>query len=99
MLATDSTGRPSGRLAAALAALAEAESRDAPDAELRLLHEAVIAARLSEARAAVQSGATLSAAQLRRLERDLQLLRRFPEDRRGGDGLGWFDWPPGTLAE
>jgi hypothetical protein len=30
---------------------------------------------------------------LRQLERDLELLRRFPENRRGADGLDWFDWP------
>jgi hypothetical protein len=33
------------------------------------------------------------------LERDLELLRRFPEDRRGDDGLGWFDWPARGSAD
>ena len=86
-------------MAAAMWALAEAESRDAPEAELRLLQEAVIAARVGEARAAIHSGTGVSAGQVHQLERDLELLRRFPEDRRGDNGLGWFDWPAGPAAD
>lgn len=94
MLAAEPAGRPpGGRLATALGALTQAEARGAPEAELRLLQEAVIAARLSEARTAAHSGAVLPPTRLQQLERDLELLRRFPEDRRGDDGLGWFDWP------
>lgn len=94
MLAADSAGRrQGGRLAAALSALTQAETRGAPEAELRLLQEAVIAARLSEARTAAHSGVVLPPTRLQQLERDLELLRRFPEDRRGEEGLGWFDWP------
>ena len=94
MLAAESAGRPQGRrLAAALGALTQAEARGAPEAELRLLQEAVIAARLSEARTAAHAGAVLPPTRLRQLERDLELLRRFPENRRGADGLDWFDWP------
>jgi hypothetical protein len=51
------------------------------------------AARLSEARTAAHAGAVLPPTRLRQLERDLELLRRFPENRRGADGLDWFDWP------
>jgi hypothetical protein len=80
-------------LAAALAALVSAESRGAPEAELRLLEEGVIAARIGELRAAAHEGHAVPAAHVNQLERDLELLRRFPEDRRGDDGLGWFDWP------
>ena len=94
MLATEPAERPQGRrLVAALRALTHAEARGAPEAELRLLQEAVIAARLSEARTAAHAGAVLSPTRLRQLARDQELLRRFPENRRGADGLDWFDWP------
>jgi hypothetical protein len=82
-----------GRLAAALAALMDAESRNAPEAELLLLQEAVIVARVSDVRVATHAGETLSPARARQLERDVELVRRFPENRRGVDGANWFEWP------
>src|SRR5690242_9569332 len=71
-------------------ALLEAELRGAPDHELRLLEEAAIAANIARVRAVLRAGGTLTSAQRAQFERDCELLRRFPEDRRGADGGDWF---------
>lgn len=70
--------------------LRDAELRGAPDHELRLLEEAAIAAGVTRIRALLRSGAPVTAAERAAYERDCELLRRFPEDRRGVAGEGWF---------
>jgi hypothetical protein len=77
-----------------MANLEHAEARGAPPEELRRMEEAVIAARVAQIRAAMRAGSVLTAAEQRQLDRDVELLRRFPSDREGDGGLGWFDWPP-----
>lgn len=93
--ATTQPVQPVGvRLRAALASLERAEVRGAPPEELRRMEEAVIVARVAQVRAAMRAGSVLTTAEQRQLERDVELLRRFPSDREGDGGLGWFDWPP-----
>jgi hypothetical protein len=72
-------------------ALLDAELRAAPDHELRILEEAAIAASVARFRALLREGAIVSRAQRSQYDRDCELLRRFPEDRRGIAGEGWFD--------
>lgn len=74
----------------ALDTLLDAELRAAPEHELRLLEEAAIAANIARVRAALREGGAVSAGERAQFERDCELLRRFPEDRRGADGSGWF---------
>lgn len=74
----------------ALDALFDAELRGAPEHELRLLEEAAIAANIARVRAALREGGAVSAADRAHFERDRELLRRFPEDRRGATGSDWF---------
>jgi hypothetical protein len=83
------------RWRSALANLEAAERRRAPDEVLRLLEESVIAARLVVMRGAQRAGA-LSNDDQRQFERDRELLRRFPSERGGTNGVGWFDWPVGS---
>lgn len=71
-------------------ALLDAELRGAPDHELRLLEEAAIAANISRIRSRIRAGESVTAAERAHFERDCELLRRFPNDRRGIDGAGWF---------
>ena len=84
------------RWSLALARLEEAERRGVAADVLQIFDEAVIAARVAMLRAADRAG-TLDGlygpAERRQLERDKELLRRFPADRAGDDGVGWFDWP------
>src|SRR5690348_1864879 len=86
--------RPQGRAVTARRSardtLLEAELRGAPDHELRLLEEAAIAANIAGVRAMLRTGGTLTSAQRAQFERDCELLRRFPENRRGVAGGGWF---------
>lgn len=88
--------RPSGeqvvivRRRSAREALLEAELRGAPEHEVRLLEEAAIAANISRVRAALREGVMVSPEQRAQFERDRELLRRFPGDRRGAAGEGWF---------
>lgn len=72
------------------AALLQAELRGAPDAEIRILEEAAIAAAVARVRALLREGGAVSTTQREQFERDRELLRRFPDDRRGVDGKGWF---------
>jgi hypothetical protein len=44
-------------------------------------------------RAADRAGTLNDPAARRQLDRDRELLRRFPGDRAGDDGVGWFEWP------
>jgi hypothetical protein len=81
------------RWSKALATLEEAERRGAPADVLQILEEAVIAARIAMLRVAERAGAPIDPAARRQLERDRELLRRFPGDRAGDDGAGWFEWP------
>ncbi|WP_148204501.1 hypothetical protein [Acidothermus cellulolyticus] len=74
-------------------ALLDAECRGAPDQEIRLLEEAAIAASIAEIRHRIRRGERLDPVERARYERDCELLRRFPESRRGPDGRGWFDLP------
>ncbi len=71
-------------------ALREAERRSAPAHEIRLLEEAAIAASIAQVRAMMRQGRTLTLAEREQFDRDRELLRRFPEDRRGVNGEGWF---------
>jgi hypothetical protein len=73
--------------------LLEAEQRGAPSTEVRLLEEAAIAAGIARVRARLRAGAAVSPAEARQYERDQELLRRFPDDRRGPAGEGWFHVP------
>jgi hypothetical protein len=79
------------RRRSALDALLDAERRGAPEHEVRLLEEAAIAAAIARFRATVRKGGAATTAQRRQFERDCELLRRFPEDRRGLHGEDWFD--------
>jgi hypothetical protein len=74
-------------------AVLEAERRGAPSSEIRLLEEAAIATAIARVRANIRAGGAVSQAERRRYERDQELLRRFPDDRRGPDGEGWFHVP------
>jgi hypothetical protein len=101
-MTADDTSRPDDaatvRWRAAVANLADAEQQHAPDEVLRLLEESVIAARVAVMRGAQRAGA-LSNDDQQQFERDRELLRRFPSDRGGVDGVGWFDWPVGSSSE
>ncbi|MGH8890871.1 MAG: hypothetical protein ACRDV3_14075 [Acidothermaceae bacterium] len=91
-----SPNRPQGervvilRRRSARAALLEAELRGAPEHEVRLLEEAAIAANVSRVRAALREGGAVTPGQRAQFERDRELMRRFPDDRRGAAGEGWF---------
>jgi len=74
-------------------ALLDAELRGAPDQELRILEEAAIAASIARVRQSLRAGLPVTPARRTQLERDQELLRRFPDDRRGTDGEGWFHVP------
>ena len=74
-------------------ALLEAESRGAPEHEVRLLVEAAIAANISRVRTALREGAPVTPSQRAQFERDRELMRRFPDDRRGVACEGWFHLP------
>ena len=74
-------------------ALLEAELRNAPEHEVRLLEEAAIAASVARVRAVLREGGTVTTGQRRQFERDCELMRRFPDDRRGVGGEGWFHLP------
>lgn len=69
----------------------DAEKRGASDQEIRLLEEAAIAASIARVRARLRAGEYVSAVERARYERDCELLRRFPDNRRGVAGEGWFD--------
>jgi hypothetical protein len=71
-------------------ALLEAELRGAPEHEVRLLEEAAIAANISSIRAALRNSGAVTPQQRAQSERDRELMRRFPDDRRGLAGEGWF---------
>jgi hypothetical protein len=71
-------------------ALREAELRGAPEHELQLLEEAALAASIAGVRARLREGGTVSTAKRELFERDCELMRRFPNDRRGINGEGWF---------
>jgi hypothetical protein len=73
--------------------LQDAERRGASADELQILDEAVIAARVAMLRATDRAGTLNDPAARRQLDRDRELLRRFPGDRAGDDGVGWFEWP------
>ena len=70
-------------------ALLEAERRGAPDHEIRLREEAAIAASIARVRRLMRDGVVLTSGQRAQFERDRELLRRFPDDRRGVAGEGW----------
>jgi hypothetical protein len=84
---------PEQRWRVAMANFEDAERSGASDDVLLLLEEAVIAARISMLRRADHLGRVISAADHDQLKRDRELLRRFPRDRGGAGGIGWFDWP------
>lgn len=84
------------RWSKALASLEDAELRGASADVLQILQETVIAARLAMLRAAERAGSRIDPAARRQLERDRELLRRFPGDRSGDGGVGWFEWPLNT---
>jgi hypothetical protein len=86
-------GQGEVRWRAARENLERAERRGAPDDELQRIEDAVIAARVSMMRAAMRQGLPVTEAERELLERDSELLRRFPSDRAGDGGVGWFDWP------
>lgn len=95
VMPVDLVVRPAERIVivgrrSALDALLDAELRGAPDHELRLLEEGAIAASITRVRAALREGDAVSADERARFERDRELLRRFPEDRRGPTGSDWF---------
>lgn len=71
-------------------ALREAELRAAPEHELQLLEEAALAASIAAVRALLRNGGTVTTAKREQYERDCELMRRFPNDRRGANGEGWF---------
>jgi len=71
-------------------ALLAAEWRNAPEHEVHLLEEASIAASMARVRAVLREGGTVTTGQRRQFERDCELMRRFPDDRRGIGGEGWF---------
>jgi hypothetical protein len=71
-------------------ALLEAELRGAPEHEVRLLEEAAIAANISSIRTALRNSGAVTPQQRAQFERDRELMRRFPDDRRGLAGEGWF---------
>jgi hypothetical protein len=75
-------------------ALIEAESCGAPEHEVRLLEEAAIVAAISGVRAWLRDGHPVTTAQREQFDRDRELMRRFPDDRRGEAGEGWFHLPP-----
>jgi hypothetical protein len=81
------------RWSVALARLEEAERRGASADILQILQETVIAARIAMLRVAERAGTPIDPAARRQLERDRELLRRFPGDRGGEEGVGWFEWP------
>lgn len=74
-------------------ALLDAEKRGAPDDEIRILEEAAIAASITRVRAILRQRGSISPAQRAQFERDRELLRRFPDDRRGTAGEGWVHVP------
>ncbi len=84
------------RWSKALASLEDAERRGASTDVLQILQETVIAARLAMLRVAERAGSPIDPAARRQLERDRELLRRFPGDRSGDEGVGWFEWPLNT---
>jgi hypothetical protein len=84
---------PEQRWQSAMENFEDAERGGAPNDVLLLLEEAVIAARISMLRRALRGGRVISAADRSQLKRDRELLRRFPRDRGGAGGVGWFDWP------
>lgn len=71
-------------------ALREAELRGAPEHELQLLEDAALAASIAGVRALLREGGKVSTTKREQFERDCELMRRFPNDRRGINGEGWF---------